>query len=195
VDQETRASAALRAIEESVAAMLKTCGLHDAPGMEETPQRVARMYVNDLWAGLFTPEPCVKSFDMGADLDQVYAVGPITIRSTCEHHLAAIYGTCFVGVHCGTHVLGLSKFARFAQWVFARPIVQERATHELARLLKTRSGAQGIAVLVKATHDCMKMRGVREHESTMVTSEMLGTFRERPAARAELMELWKAQGL
>jgi GTP cyclohydrolase I len=132
---------------------------------------------------------------MGTDLDQVYAVGPITIRSTCEHHLAAIYGTAYIGVHCENTVLGLSKFARLAQWVFARPIVQERATHELAHLLYNRSKARGIGVVVRATHDCMKMRGVREPASTMVTSEMLGTFRSNGEARAELMKLWNAQGL
>jgi GTP cyclohydrolase I len=182
-------------IERAVLQILAACNLLNAPGMEDTPQRVARMFVDDLWSGLFTPEPQIKLFDMGDDMDQVYTVGPVTVRSTCEHHLAAIYGQVYVGVHCGPEVLGLSKFARLAQWVFARPIVQERATHELAALLAERSNARGIAVCVRAEHDCMKMRGVREAETTMVTSEMLGTFRDRPAARAELMELWKAQGL
>jgi GTP cyclohydrolase IA len=185
---------AFKAIADATAHTLIACGL-DGPGTEDTPDRVARMYVDDLWAGLFTPEPPIKLFDMGQDLDQIYTVGPVTIRSTCEHHLAAIYGQVFIGIHCGARVLGLSKFARLAQWVFARPIVQERATHALATLLEQRSGAPGIAVVVRATHDCMKMRGVREQDSTMVTSEMRGTFRVRPEARAELMALWRSQGL
>ena len=117
--------------------------------------------------------------------------GPITVRSMCSHHLVPIVGRAWVGVVPGPDsVIGLSKFNRLVDWVFARPQIQEEATVQLADIIEQRCKPLGLAVIVKATHMCMTWRGVRESdEATMTTSVVRGVLRDKPEARAELFSL------
>ncbi len=155
----------------------------------ETGARVARMYLNELFAGRYSAVPDLTAFPNVTSYDELYLVGPITIRSTCAHHLQNIRGNCWIGIYPGKNVLGLSKFYRLAEWIAARPQIQEEMTIQIADLLEAETAADGIAVVVKAEHMCVTHRGVREHASDMTTSVLRGILRDQPDTRAEFFRL------
>lgn len=155
----------------------------------DTPDRVARMYVREIFAGLYTPRPRIVEFPNVKALDQVYVVGPVAVRSTCAHHLAPIMGRAWLGVLPSEKVLGLSKFSRLTRWVMARPSIQEESTVMLADEIEAAIAPKGLAVLVRASHLCMTWRGVLEHEAEMTTSVVRGAFRDDATARAEFFAL------
>lgn len=159
----------------------------------DTARRVAKLYVREVFAGRYQTAPKVTDFPNAKALDEIYTVGPITIRSACSHHLCPVMGHVWFGVIPGERVIGLSKFARLADWIMSRPQIQEEAVVQLADELEARIAPQGLAVVMKAEHTCMSWRGVRDHETSMTTSVMRGLFRDRPEARAELMKLIEGQ--
>jgi len=156
---------------------------------QETAQRVARMYVEEVFAGRYVPSPDLTAFPNVNAYDELYIVGPITIRSTCAHHLQNIRGNCWIGIYPGRNVLGLSKFYRLAEWVASRPQIQEEMTIQIADLVEAETEAEGLAVVVKAEHMCVTHRGVREHASDMTTSVLRGVLRDSPETRAEFFRL------
>ena len=99
---------------------------------EETAERVARMYLHEVFKGRYHKQPKIASFPNVKKLDEIYTVGPISVRSACSHHLVPILGSCWIGIKPGDRVIGLSKFARVADWVFSRPHIQEEAVMILA---------------------------------------------------------------
>jgi GTP cyclohydrolase IA len=155
----------------------------------DTAKRVAKMYVREVFAGRYDPPPKVTDFPNAKALDQVYTLGPITVRSACSHHLVPITGQLWVGVLPSERVIGISKFVRLARWVMARPHIQEEAAVMLADELEKRIEPKGLALVMKATHHCMTWRGVQETDTVMTTSIMRGAFREHHAARDEFMRL------
>lgn len=158
----------------------------------DTSKRVAKMFMQESFYGRFHPMPKLTSFPNAKALDELYTTGPITVRSTCSHHLAPIHGKCWIGVVPGDRVIGLSKFNRLVDWVMSRPQIQEEAAVMLADLFETLIQPKGLAVVIKATHMCMTHRGVREHpDAIMTTSVMRGVLRDKPEARAEFLELIK----
>ena len=157
----------------------------------ETAHRMAKMFVREVFKGRYLPMPDLKDFPNAMQLDTVYVVGPITIRSACSHHFVPIMGKAWVGVLPGERVVGLSKFSRLADWVFSRPQIQEEATVQLADLLEKAIHPRGLALIVDAQHMCMTWRGVKESETTMTTSIMRGVFRDDARARSEFLELVK----
>jgi GTP cyclohydrolase I len=154
-----------------------------------TGARVARMYVGEIFAGRYASPPDLTAFPNVNSYDELYLVGPITIRSTCAHHLQNIRGNCWIGIYPGKNVLGLSKFYRLAEWIAARPQIQEEMTIQIADLLESETAAEGIAVVIKAEHMCVTHRGVREHASDMTTSVLRGLLRDNPDTRAEFFRL------
>ena len=179
-----------------------TMGLLDAlridwrndPNTMETPTRVARMLVDETQRGRFHPRPKMTAFPNTRHLDELYTVGPITVRSTCSHHLVPILGHAWIGVIPGDTLIGLSKFHRLAEWVMARPQIQEEAAVQLADEIEGLIKPKGLAVIVKAEHLCCTWRGVRDGGSQMGTSIMRGALRENAAARSEFMETIKGHG-
>lgn len=159
----------------------------------ETANRVARMMVREIFAGRYETAPATTDFPNAKELDEVYTVGPIAVRSTCSHHFAPILGSAWVGVIPGSKVIGLSKFSRLVRWVMARPQIQEEAVVQLADEIEKRITPLGLAVVVKAEHSCMTWRGVKEHGTSMTTSVMRGLFRDNAAARGEFMKLIEGQ--
>jgi GTP cyclohydrolase I len=155
----------------------------------ETAKRVAKMFVRETFGGRYTQPPVVTAFPNAALYDQVYITGPITIRSTCAHHMAAIKGKCWVGIFPGDEVVGLSKFNRIVDWVASRPQIQEEMTTEIADEIEKMTKAKGVAIVLKAEHQCMTMRGVKEHDSDMTTSIMRGLFRTDPQLKNEFLQL------
>lgn len=154
-----------------------------------TAERVARMYLREVFAGRYHHQPRLTDFPNAKQLDQVYSVGPITVRSACSHHLVPILGRCWVGIKPSERVIGLSKFVRLAEWVFSRPHIQEEAVMILADEIERLVKPAGLIVIVDAQHYCMKWRGVREPETSMVTSVVRGEFRDKPHMKAEFLQL------
>lgn len=159
----------------------------------ETAERVARMYLHEVFKGRYQKQPKIASFPNIKELDEIYTVGPISVRSACSHHLVPILGSCWIGIKPGERVIGLSKFSRVADWVFSRPHIQEEAVIILADEIERLCKPMGLAILVKAQHYCMKWRGVKEPQTSMVNSVVRGDFRKDPSLKAEFFELVKQQ--
>lgn len=158
--------------------------------LQDTPRRVAEMYVDELFGGLnYSNFPKCTVVENKMKYDELVAVGNITVKSVCEHHLVPIYGEATVGYIPGEHVMGLSKFNRVVNFFCRRPQVQERLTEQIAAALECILGTNDIAVVIKADHFCMKMRGVNEQNAKTTTSKMLGRFRANTALREEFLAL------
>jgi GTP cyclohydrolase I len=155
----------------------------------ETGARVARMYMSEIFAGRYERSPDLTAFPNVNSYDELYLVGPITIRSTCAHHLQNIRGNCWIGIYPGKNVLGLSMFYRLTDWITSRPQIQEEMTIQIADLVESETLAEGVAVVVKAEHMCVTHRGVREHASDMTTSVLRGKLRDNSDTRAEFFRL------
>ena len=160
---------------------------------QETAERVSRMYLNEVFKGRYHPQPKVTNFPNDRNLDEIYTLGPITVRSACSHHFVPILGDCWIGIKPGEKVIGISKFARVADWVFSRPHIQEEAVMILADEIERLCEPKGLAILVKAQHYCMKWRGVKEPETSMINSIVRGDFRHDASLKQEFFELVKQQ--
>ena len=156
---------------------------------KDTARRVAKMFVHEIFRGRYYPPPKVTAFPNVKQYDQIYMSGPISINSTCAHHFQPITGKAYVGIFPGKKVVGLSKFYRMVDWVASRPQIQEEMTEQIADMIEQETEAKGVAVIVKAEHFCMTARGVKEHESDMLTSVVRGIFRDDPAIKAEFFSL------
>lgn len=182
-----------RDVADAIAALMKALciDIRNDHNTADTPARVAKMYVREVMRGRYESEPDITAFPNALKLDELYVTGPITVRSMCSHHLVPIVGHAWIGVvPSADSVIGLSKFNRLTEWVFARPQIQEEATVQLADIIEAKAKPQGLAVLVRATHMCMTWRGVRESDAaTMTTSVLRGVLRDKPEARAEFMSI------
>ena len=156
---------------------------------KDTARRVAKMFVHEIFRGRYYPPPKITAFPNVKQYDQIYMSGPITINSTCAHHFQSITGQAYVGIFPGEKVIGLSKFNRMVDWVASRPQIQEEMTEQIADMIEKETEAKGVAVVIKAEHFCMTARGVKEHESDMLTSVVRGIFRDEPAIKAEFFSL------
>jgi GTP cyclohydrolase I len=160
----------------------------------ETAKRVTKMYIQEVFKGRYEKAPKITDFPNAKNLDQIYTIGPITIRSACSHHLVPILGQAWIGVIPGERVIGISKFNRLTEWIMARTQIQEESTVQLADEIEKRINPKALAVVVKAQHMCMSWRGVRDTGSSMTTSVMRGLFRDDIAARGEFLSIIKGQG-
>ena len=161
---------------------------------KETAKRVAKMYIDEVFKGRYVEQPKITDFPNAKDLDQIYTLGPITIRSACSHHLVPITGHAWIGIIPNERVIGISKFSRLTEWVMSRPQIQEEATVQLADLIEEKIKPKAVAVIIKATHQCMTWRGVRDNGVSMTTSVMRGLFRDDEGARNEFLSIIKGQG-
>lgn len=166
--------------------VINTEGDHNT---QDTANRVAKMFIHEIFSGRFYEKPKVTAFPNAESYDQLYIAGPISIKSTCAHHFQNIVGKCWIGVFPGKEVIGLSKFNRLVDWVASRPQIQEEMTVQIADLIEKETKAEGVAVVVKAEHMCLTHRGFKEHESDMVTSVMRGELREDDVLRNEFLSL------
>lgn len=177
-----------------IARLLDALAIGHDHNTADTPRRVARMLVREVFAGRYQPAPDLTDFPNVTELDQIYCVGPITIRSCCAHHLVPILGHAWVGVVPSQRVIGLSKFHRLAEWVMARPQIQEEATQQLADEIERAVRPLALGLVVRAQHLCCQWRGVRDAGSLMTTSVMRGLFKNDAKARAEFLSLIAGQG-
>ena len=158
---------------------------------QETARRVAKMYLTEVFRGRYIPVPPVTEFPNIEHLNELMIVGPITVRSACSHHLCPIMGKIWIGVMPNEHsnLIGLSKYARLADWVMSRPQIQEEAVTRLADLLQSRMQPDGLAVVMEADHFCMQWRGVKDTDSKMINSVMRGSFLKDANLRREFLSL------
>ena len=158
---------------------------------EDTPRRVAKMFMREVFNGRYVPAPKVTEFPNAASSNELMVVGPITIRSACSHHLVPILGRAWIGVlpSADSNLIGLSKYARMTEWVMSRPQIQEEAVIQLADELEQRMKPEGLAVVMEADHLCVQWRGVKDNGSKMTSSVMRGAFLEDPSLRREFLSL------
>ena len=180
-------------VEGRVVSVLKSLviDVENDPNVIETAERISRMFIDEVFAGRYQPEPRVAYFPNAKGLDDLMVVGPITLRSTCSHHFAPITGDIWVGVLPSETVIGISKFSRLVRWVASRPQIQEDMAVQIADLLEEKIHPRGLAIYIRGVHSCMTWRGVKDSNSEMITSVMRGTFRDNPALRSEFMDIVK----
>lgn len=158
------------------------------PGMLETPARAARAF-EEYFAG-YDQDPLAilnKTFDETGGYEEMVILRGIAFESHCEHHMAPIIGRAWVAYVPDGRVVGISKLARVVQAYAKRFQIQERMTSEIAAAVQDALNPQGVGVVLKANHHCMSSRGIKQVGSDMVTSCMLGCFRDNPITRQEFL--------
>jgi GTP cyclohydrolase I len=156
-----------------------------------TARRVAKMYLNEVFKGRYIEAPPITEFPNAEHLNELMIVGPITVRSACSHHFCPVIGQVWIGVMPNEHtnVIGLSKYARLAEWIMGRPQIQEEAVVQLADLIQSKTQPDGLAIVMEASHYCMGWRGVKDLDSKMINSVMRGVFLKDPNLRREFLAL------
>ncbi|HQS33695.1 GTP cyclohydrolase I [Polaromonas sp.] len=163
---------------------------------QNTARRVAKMYVNEVFRGRYVEAPTITEFPNAEHLNELMIVGPITVRSACSHHFCPVIGKIWIGVLPNEHtnVIGLSKYARLAEWVMGRPQIQEEAVVQLADLIMEKTQPDGLAIVMEASHYCMAWRGVKDMDSKMINSVMRGVFLKDSSLRREFLALIPKKG-
>ena len=158
---------------------------------QETARRVAKMYLKEIFAGRYAKPPAVTEFPNVGQLNELMIVGPLRVRSACSHHLCPILGKLWIGVMPNQHsnLIGLSKYARLAEWIMCRPQIQEEAVAQVADLLQEKMNPDGLAIVMEAEHFCMHWRGVRDTDAKMTNSVMRGSFLKDDSLRREFLTL------
>jgi GTP cyclohydrolase I len=178
-------------IEEKVKEILETLGLDlSDDSLAETPRRVAKMFVNEIYWGL-DPEkfPKCTLVENKMRYDEMVIEQNIKVMSDCEHHLRPISGVAHVAYIPKDKVLGLSKMNRIVEYFSRRPQIQERLAEQIYHALSFILGTEDVAVVIKAEHFCVKQRGVEDQNSYTVTSKLGGKFLKDPTVRAEFMSI------
>ena len=182
-------------IEKHFKSIMETLGLDlSDDSLEETPTRVAKMYVNEIFWGLdYESFPKCTTVDNKMNYDEMVVERNVTIMSACEHHFVTIDGTATIGYIPKDKVLGLSKLNRICEYFARRPQIQERLTEQIYFALQYILGTDDIAVIIDAKHYCVKSRGVEDSCSSTVTSKMGGKFRTVPELRSEFMAIFNKE--
>lgn len=168
----------------------------DRDGLRETPNRLARAF-QEYFAGYQQdPEQILqKTFEETDGYDEMVVLRGIPFESHCEHHVAPIIGRAWVAYVPNRRVVGISKLARVVEAYAKRLQIQERLTAQVANMIEKVLKPQGVAVVIKAAHHCMSSRGVHMHGTDMVTSRMLGCFRDNAMTRQEFMSMVHFNGV
>ncbi|MFA3792926.1 GTP cyclohydrolase I FolE [Aliiglaciecola sp. SL4] len=155
----------------------------------ETPHRLAKMYVNEIFSGLdYKTFPKVTAIENKMNLDEMVKVDKISLTSTCEHHFVTIDGTARVAYIPNDSIIGLSKINRIVRFFAQRPQVQERLTQQILVALQTLLHTDNVAVSINATHYCVKSRGVMDTNSYTTTTALGGSFKENAITRQEFLK-------
>lgn len=162
----------------------------DRDGLHETPQRLVRAFREYFCGYDEDPEEILKkTFSEVDGYDEMVVLRGVPFESHCEHHVAPIIGRAWVGYVPSRRVVGISKLARVVEAYARRLQIQERMTAQIANAIETVLKPVGVAVVIKATHHCMLSRGVKKHGADLVTSRMLGVFRDNQMTRSEFLAL------
>jgi len=182
--------------EQAVTTLIRWAGDDpDREGLIETPARVVRAY--EEWFAGYGEDPdelLQRTFEEVAGYDEMVLLRDIRFVSHCEHHMAPIVGRAHIGYLPRSRVVGISKLVRIVEVYARRMQIQERITAEIANTLDRVLRPHGVAVIVEAAHGCMTSRGVHQSKATMLTSRMLGAFRDRPETRQEFLSAIDLRG-
>jgi GTP cyclohydrolase I len=178
-------------IEAHFAHIMRILGLDlSDDSLMETPKRVAKMYVNEIFWGLdYEAFPKCTAVDNKMKYNEMVCERNINVQSNCEHHFVVIDGLATVAYVPKQKVLGLSKINRIVEYFSKRPQIQERLTEQIFHALQYILETEDVAVMIDAQHYCVKSRGVEDTGSSTVTSKLGGGFKSDPAARAEFYQL------
>lgn len=182
--------------EEAVRVLLRWAG--DEPereGLDGTPARVVRAY--EEWFAGYGEDPSEllqRTFEEAGGYDEIVLLRDIRFESHCEHHMAPIIGRAHIGYLPRNRVVGISKLARLVEVYAKRLQIQERMTAEIANTIDRVLNPHGVAVVLEGTHTCMTTRGVHKSQATMVTSRMLGVFRDHAETRQEFLSAIDLRG-
>ena len=176
--------------EDAIRLLLRWAGDNPArEGLIDTPKRVAKAYKE--WFGGYTMQPeeyLKRTFEEVAGYDEMVILRDIEFESHCEHHMAPIIGVAHVGYIPNGRVVGISKLARVVEAYAKRLQVQEKMTAQIANCIQNVLKPKGVGVVIVAKHECMTTRGVHKTGVSMVTSKLLGSFREDARTRAEFLQ-------
>lgn len=189
VKEETK----IKKIEKHFTEIMEVLGLDlKDDSLMDTPKRVAKMYVNEIFWGL-KPEnfPKCTVIENKMGYDEMVIEKDITLMSNCEHHFVTIDGKAHVAYIPKKSVLGLSKMNRIVEYFARRPQVQERIAEQIYHALSFILGTEDVAVVIEGVHYCVKSRGVEDHSSFTMTAKLGGCFKSEPECRAEFMSLIK----
>lgn len=177
--------------EEAIRTLLRwACDDPTREGLLDTPKRVVRAY--EEWFSGYATDPAAmlqRTFAETEGYDEIVLLRNIRLESVCEHHMAPIIGRAHVAYLPHRRVVGISKLARLVDGYAKRLQIQEKLTAQIANTINEVLEPRGTAVIIEAAHQCMTTRGVHKSGVTMVTSRMLGAFREDPATRRELLSM------
>ena len=176
-------------IKQSFADIARTLGLDlDDDSLSETPHRIAKMYVDEIFSGLdYSHFPRLSVIDNKMGADEMIKISDIDLTSTCEHHFVTIDGVARVAYIPARKIIGLSKINRIVRFFGQRPQVQERLTRQILVALQTLLDTDDVAVSIDAVHYCVKSRGVMDTNSRTSTTALGGCFRENIHTRAEFL--------
>jgi|TARA_B110000285_G_C14824473_1_gene468051 GTP cyclohydrolase I len=156
--------------------------------LTETPHRIAKMYIDEIFSGLdYSHFPKISVIENKMGVEEMVKISDINLTSTCEHHFVTIDGVADVAYIPNEKIIGLSKINRIVRFFAQRPQVQERLTQQILVALQTLLGTDSVAVRIKATHYCVKSRGVMDTSSQTETTALGGQFKADPTARAEFL--------
>ncbi len=157
--------------------------------LQDTPKRVAKMFVDEIFGGLL-PEnkPEISTFENSYKYNQMLVEKDITVYSTCEHHFLPIIGKAHVAYISNGEVIGLSKINRIVNYYAKRPQVQERLTMQIVQEMKKAVNTQDVACVIEATHLCVNSRGIKDIQSSTVTAELSGAFQKDATTRREFLQ-------
>jgi GTP cyclohydrolase I len=190
--ERSDADVAKKRIERAVREILDAIGEDpDRDGLLRTPERIANMYIDEIFTGLRNDPAHHLTVTFEADHDEMVMVRDIAVHSMCEHHLVPFAGKAHVAYIPGDdgRITGLSKIARLVDGFAKRPQVQERLTTQIADALVKELKPNGVLVMIEAEHFCMSMRGIKKPGSLTITSAVRGLFKTNAATRAEAMSL------
>ena len=156
--------------------------------LRDTPARIAKMYVHEIFRGLNDANfPKLTAIENEMQYDQMLVIRDIAVISTCEHHFVTIDGKATIAYIPKDKVIGLSKINRIADFFARRPQVQERLTKQIADCLEDVLGTEDVAVHINAKHYCVISRGIEDHSSTTITSDLRGAFKADSRTRSEFL--------
>jgi GTP cyclohydrolase I len=182
--------------EEAVRTLIRWAGDEaEREGLDGTPARVVRAY--EEWFAGYGEDPAEllrRTFEEAGGYDEIVLLRDIRFESHCEHHMAPIIGRAHIGYLPRNRVVGISKLARLVEVYAKRLQIQERMTAEIANTIDRVLNPHGVAVVIEGTHTCMTTRGVHKSQATMVTSRMLGVFRDHAETRHEFLSAIDLRG-
>ena len=190
LDREISATQQQHDTQAIITQLMHTLGLDlSDDSLKDTPARIAKMFTHEIFAGLnYANFPSITTVDNKINLDDMINVSQIQVISTCEHHFITIDGFAQVAYIPRKKILGLSKINRIVQFFSQRPQIQERLTQQIKIAIQTLIDSPDVAVKIKATHYCVKARGIMDTNSMTTTLALSGRFKEDKLLRTEFMQ-------